>query len=66
MHLLEYLMADFVENSDFLKDKAETFKLREQHDARNVFVIAQQADLISVFLWEDFYCYCSEIIDISA
>lgn len=34
--LLKYLVADFVENVDFLEERVQTFRLKVQHGATHV------------------------------
>lgn len=60
LSLLKYLVADFVENVDFLEKKVQTFRLKVQHDARNVCLGYTIRLSMHVFLDSDslsFYCY---------
>lgn len=57
--LLKYLVADFVEHSDFLKEKkTQNFRLPVQHDATNVslrYIIRQSSYL---YVWDsDHYLF---------
>lgn len=60
--LLKYLVADFVENMDFLEQKVQTFRLKVQHGATHVCLdYTTRLSLHVFFLDSDslsFYCYC--------
>lgn len=52
--LLKYLVADFVEHSDFLREKTQTFRQRVQRDATNVSPL--HMPMIAYHYLSYFYC----------